>query len=1013
MEFDKLRTMDPNNKKNIGDASIDNPNLEGKKTSGKQKRGKKSKQSKTEDIQATQKIVEANLPQLSISDATDNPAPSSSSAVPSTSIQDQVFKQPNKISKPKGSETNKAKANQKKSAKKVSMEVDDKDVTIISEGGDVNKDRRKANAEDSFAELENLTGLSLKNAPAALRIRPKFQSGNEGKRITLKSNFFRLKLTGNTVYQYDVTFDRPGNSSVAEQEIEIGRRFRRVTKKIHQQLLAEFVKTSSKGLFNGICYAFDGDRILLTNKPLKDENLEVGVYYTFPFKESEGEKPTNYQVRIKKTSSVKLDFNFNGENYVHDRAVLQMLDIITKSYAFKHNIVYGSKIFFPSIMRPRILMSIQSYQTKSEKPTPFELAFGYHQSTQFCQSGPMQNIDRASAVLYREGPLLDRIFELIGHPFKPDEILDNNSMDQIKEFIGLRVETNYRKFVSRHVIRSFTRTTCAQTFFTEGKVKSSVVSYFADKYTIRLKYPNLPCVEYGQGKYIPIELCKLLPDQRNQRKLREDLIKILSTHATSQRPSGRAAGTAESAKSICSNKALAEFGITLNPNMVEVPGRILPAPKLRYSNSPTFVPLTPGDWNMQQPDKKKFYNSKNLSKWAFLCMSRKISDDIIREFCKNLMRVGSMVGVDVSMPSAPIRTSKPLLRQTMESLKNKGLQLIVCMIPEEDAIYTEIKSVGDRTLGIPTQIILDKHFNPRNDMKRQKLFDTAYLSNLLLKINSKIGGINLSLADVSKPSILKGLTMVVGVDVNHPSPGENSPSIAAVVGTLNPELSNYHTNIVINRSREETVDVRNMIKPILEAFKKHRGSYPDNIVVYRDGVSEGQFAYVLAYEVFPLRDMLSTDYRQTIKLTYMIVQKRHNARFFPMKREDSTRSENILPGCVIDTTVCHYKWFDFYLCSQNSFLGTARPGKYTVLWDENNLTADELQKVTYYLCYLFARSTKSIADPAPARYAHHAAARGKVHLKDMMRSKAPISANVDLSEAIRVLAPLQDVLYFI
>ncbi|XP_015781950.1 protein argonaute-4 [Tetranychus urticae] len=905
-----------------------------------------------------------------------------------------------------------SKSKGKKSAKKVPVKVDEQDVTIISEGGDVNKDRRKANAEDSFAELENLTGLSLKNAPAALRIRPKFQSGNEGKRITLRSNFFRLKLTGNTVHQYDIQFDRPDSASVAEKEIEIGRKFRRVTKKIHQQLLAQFVETTGKSLFNGICYAFDSDRILLTNKPLEADNLEVGVYYTFPFKENPKDVATNYQIRIKRTSSVTLSFNFNGENYVHDRAVLQMLDIITKSYAFKNNIVYGSKIFFPSTVRPRILMSIKSFQAKSEKPTPFELAFGYHQSTQFCQSGPMQNIDRASAVLYREGPLLDRIFELFGRPFGPNETLDSKSMDQLKEFIGLRVETEYRNFVSRHSIRSFTRTNSRETSFSEEGGRQTVYNYFVRKYKIHLKYPNLPCVEYGQGKYIPIELCKLLPDQRNQRKLRDDLIKILSTHATSQRPSGRAAGTAESAKSIASNAALAEFGITLNPNMVEVPGRILPAPRLRYSNQPSFVPLVPGDWNMQQPDRKKFYSSKNLSKWVFLCMSRKITDDIIREFCKNLQRVGSMVGVEVSMPSPPVRTTKPALRQTMEMLK-KDLQLIVCMIPEEDEIYTEIKSVGDRTLGIPTQIILDKHFNPRNDMKRQKLFDTAYLSNLLLKINSKIGGINLSLADVSKPSILKGLTMVVGVDVNHPSPGENSPSIAAVVGSLNPELSNYHTNIVINRSREETVDVRGMIKPILEAFKKHRGSYPDNIVVYRDGVSEGQFAYVLAYEVFPLRDMLSTDYRQNIKLTYMIVQKRHNARFFPMKKEDSTRSENILPGCVIDTTVCHYKWFDFYLCSQNSFLGTARPGKYTVLWDENNLTADELQKVTYYLCYLFARSTKSIADPAPARYAHHAAARGKVHLKDMMRSKAPIPSNVDLSEAIRVLAPLQNVLYFI
>jgi eukaryotic translation initiation factor 2C len=50
------------------------------------------------------------------------------------------------------------------------------------------------------------------------------------------------------------------------------------------------------------------------------------------------------------------------------------------------------------------------------------------------------------------------------------------------------------------------------------------------------------------------------------------------------------------------------------------------------------------------------------------------------------------------------------------------------------------------------------------------------------------------------------------------------------------------------------------------------------------------------------------------------------------------------------------------------------------LWDDNNLTADELQQLTYQLCHTYVRCTRSVSIPAPAYYAHLVAFRARYHL---------------------------------
>jgi eukaryotic translation initiation factor 2C len=52
------------------------------------------------------------------------------------------------------------------------------------------------------------------------------------------------------------------------------------------------------------------------------------------------------------------------------------------------------------------------------------------------------------------------------------------------------------------------------------------------------------------------------------------------------------------------------------------------------------------------------------------------------------------------------------------------------------------------------------------------------------------------------------------------------------------------------------------------------------------------------------------------KLTLVVVQKRHNTRLFP-DNVDRVR-QNVTPGTVIDTTIVHPNYTEFYLLAHRS-----------------------------------------------------------------------------------------------
>ena len=137
----------------------------------------------------------------------------------------------------------------------------------------------------------------------------------------------------------------------------------------------------------------------------------------------------------------------------------------------------------------------------------------------------------------------------------------------------------------------------------------------------------------------------------------------------------------------------------------------------------------------------------------------------------------------------------------------------------------------------------------------------SYWVNVAHKFNLKLGGVNHKLSSDALGALNDGNTMVVGIDVAHPSSKsmENSPSIVGMVASTDKIFAQWPGNFSIQDSRQEIQkrrqekrktmgeddipkDTEDMVDNIetllrgrLRAFGEENKKYPKNILVYRDG----------------------------------------------------------------------------------------------------------------------------------------------------------------------------------
>lgn len=311
-------------------------------------------------------------------------------------------------------------------------------------------------------------------------------------------------------------------------------------------------------------------------------------------------------------------------------------------------------------------------------------------------------------------------------------------------------------------------------------------------------------------------------------------------------------------------------------------------------------------------------------------------------------------------------------------------------------------------------------------MERLRRQDASYSANVALKLNLKLGGTNQAISSNDLGFLRHGNSILVGIDVTHPAPGtmRGIPSIAGVVASIDPNFAQWPGNICCQESKKEMVsNLDSMMEERLEYWvSKNPEKKLENIVIYRDGnsiigimtlslivcsllgVSEGQYRTVQHTEIPAIRKACAKVFPDAPppKITFLIVGKRHHTRFYPTDKNkaDQKHNCNIKNGTVVDRGITMPQGWDFYMAAHAAIHGTVsllqksrrsantrktKPAHYVVLLDENNLSANEMEKMTHNLCYLHGRATKAVSVCPPAYYADLICERARCYLAEYIR----------------------------
>ncbi|CAO1310298.1 unnamed protein product [Diamesa serratosioi] len=347
----------------------------------------------------------------------------------------------------------------------------------------------------------------------------------------------------------------------------------------------------------------------------------------------------------------------------------------------------------------------------------------------------------------------------------------------------------------------------------------------------------------------------------------------------------------------------------------------------------------------------------DLQSWILLYT--RCDEKQAESFVSMMMKVAGPTGIRVAQPvliKLQNDRTETYVQAIRKELTNPQIQIVVIIFPTmRDDRYAAVKRICCTELPIPSQVINSKTL--RNETKNRSI-----VQKIALQMNCKMGG---TLWSIKIPF---QKVMICGIDTYHEA-NHKANSVTGFIASLNGTYTRWYSKAIIQKMKEEIGSgLTASLGLALAAYYTHNNYYPEKIIVYRDGVGDGQLRYLEEFEIPQMKmgcKQIAHDYSPL--MTYIVVQKRINNKFF---QSGPDGLKNPLPGSVLDHTITRKYMYDFYMIAQHVREGTTTPSHYIVVQDENNFSPDILQQLTYKLCFLYYNWPGTVRVPAPCQYAH-------------------------------------------
>ncbi|XP_048257294.1 piwi-like protein 1 [Haliotis rufescens] len=381
----------------------------------------------------------------------------------------------------------------------------------------------------------------------------------------------------------------------------------------------------------------------------------------------------------------------------------------------------------------------------------------------------------------------------------------------------------------------------SQITYKEYYKKSYEITVTDDKQPLLVSKPKKSDIRRGQTEpiYLLPELCTLTGLSE---EVRADfnVMKDVATH-TCIGPEGRSKQLTAFINQLNAEPKIAEdmrgWKLRFQPQLLPIQARVVPQEKIRQGrDAEVHYKQEDADWSRDMRGKHLLV-PVSLENWVVLSTQR--DSPLAQDLVQTLGRVGPPMGMNFSKPlmcqlqNDRNETYLQYLRQNI----TEHTQMVICLCPNNKKDrYDAIKKFCCVEHPVPSQVVV-----ARTVSKKQMLMSVA--TKIAIQLNCKLGG------EVWAVEIPLNYTMVVGIDTYYDS-ARKGRSVAGVVASVNKNLTRYYSKCTFQFSHQELIDgLRTSFTGAFKKFHEVNNTLPEKIIVYRDGVGDGQLPAVYEHEV--------------------------------------------------------------------------------------------------------------------------------------------------------------------
>ena len=427
------------------------------------------------------------------------------------------------------------------------------------------------------------------------------------------------------------------------------------------------------------------------------------------------------------------------------------------------------------------------------------------------------------------------------------------------------------------------------------------------------------------------------------------------------------------------------YGIKIGNNLV-VNARVMPQPHLMFNHAEKFVIPNNGIFRADNPNKVMKFSNENL---FYVCDSRERDD--ARKVFNGLMMKCKQKKFIFSNDFRPDRVKEYCLQRSnnwndIASELNRLLPNnnnhqygFVFLSPSMEKNYPALKNYFYKKLGLITQFGITKKLA---DKKR----GNSIQFNLVDQFNVKIGGENHHINFV-KENIMKNSDVFLVIGLKTQVERATGKVKYCMTSSRNKFLNYINTSIkeCENNKQQRDALLTTMFKDAIQNLMKQSPNPPNYIILYRKG---GNYIenIQLALDEKDIFIKIITDLEEMLKKTknismqipfyYICCNLKSDMKFFEVASNDSKSYANPKSGLIIDEGVTQKNRFEFYIQPQFVNQGTATPSHYQVMCSHQHnddvLKLEQLEKLTFYLCYYYFTWAGAIREPGALKMAETA-----------------------------------------